>query len=319
MSDITLFQPIYQERVWGGTGLQTHLGRKLMPEKRIGESWEVADRPEARSVIANGRLQGLTLQEALAKHPEFIMGPNFPPGMPFPILVKWLDCRARLSLQVHPPASVAESLGGESKTEHWYIAAAEPEASLLVGLKRGVTRPQFEAALCADALEPLIHRIPVAPGDSMFVQSGRLHAIDAGNLILEIQENSDTTYRVYDWGRSGLDGKPRQLHIEESLKCIDWNDFEPEILRPDGQKREQTLASCPNFRIRLFNIVEGAEVPGLPCGEQARLLHVVSGCLRETDSDNTFKKGDNALLPYGGSFGLEATEDSVALITDNFT
>ncbi len=318
MKDITLFQPIYQERVWGGRGLQTHLGRSLPPGKLIGESWDISDRPEARSIIAGGDLKGLTLQQALEKHSDTLMGPDYPPGQPFPLLVKWLDCRQRLSLQVHPPAKATVSLGGESKTEYWYISVAEPEAKILVGLKKGVTRPQFEAALQKNTVESLVHQIPTSPGDSMFLQSGRLHAIDAGNLILEIQENSDTTYRVYDWDRPGLDGKPRQLHIEESLQCIDWSDFEPEAIHTEPGNKEQILASCPSFRIRKFNLKPGQGILKLCRREQARLIHVVTGCLREAETGGLLKKGDNALLPYEKTIFLEAVEDTVALLTDNF-
>ena len=128
---------------------------------------------------------------------------------------------------MHPPASVASELGGEPKTENWYVAATAPDASLIVGLKDRVSKEYFEEALHEERLEECVHKFDVQPGDPILVESGRLHAIDAGNLILEIQQNSDTTYRVYDWGRVGLDGQPRQLHVEESMRCIDFNDFEP--------------------------------------------------------------------------------------------
>ena len=224
---------------------------------------------------------------------------------------------------MHPPAEAAASLGGQSKTENWYLAATEAEAeagtNILAGLKKGVTRAEFETALRNNRLEELVHKIGVAVGDSMFVPSGRIHAIDAGNLILEIQENSDTTYRVYDWNRPGLNGKPRRLHIEESLQCIDWDDVEPKILHPDKQAREQTLADCRRFRIRLFRLKPGEEAITLPGREQARLIHVVSGCLQEMESGSRLKKGDNALLPYAESFCLQPVEETVALLTDNFS
>ncbi len=319
MSNFTLFQPIYQERVWGGKGLQTHLGRTLPADKCIGESWDVSDRPEARSVITSGKLKGQTLRQALESCAPYLMGPAYPAERPFPLLVKWLDCRKRLSLQVHPPAEMAVSLDGESKTENWYIAAADAGAHILAGLKKGVTQDQFESALSENRLEALVHKIAVGAGDSMFVPSGRIHAIDAGNLILEIQENSDTTFRVYDWDRPGLDGKPRQLHLKESLQCIDWNDFEPQIIHPDNRAEEQTLADCPKFRIRRFNLNSEQEAMILPDREQTRLIHVVSGCLRETESGSLLKKGDNALLPYEESFRLKPVEETVVLLTDNFS
>ena len=260
---------------------------------------------------------------AMEIHANYLMGPAYRAGRPFPLLVKWLDCRERLSLQVHPPPEAAASLGGQSKTENWYMAATDPDAEagahILAGLKKGVTRAQFETAMHNNGLEELVHKIGVSVGDSMFVPSGRIHAIDAGSLILEIQENSDTTYRVYDWNRRGLDGKPRQLHIEESLQCIDWNDVEPQILHPDKQAREQTLADCRRFRIRLFHLKPGEEAITLPGREQARLIHVVSGCLRERESGSRLKKGDNALLPYEEAFCLQPVEETVVLLTDNFS
>lgn len=311
-----LFHPLYQERVWGGSRLARSLGRSLPDERLIGESWEIVDRPEAQSIIAGGTLSGLTLRQAIESHASDLLGLTYPAHQPFPILVKWLDCRERLSLQVHPPAAVAGELKGEPKSENWYIAEVDSGAGLLAGLKRGVTRDQFESALSEHALEPLIHRIRSCPGDSLFVPSGRIHAIDAGNLILEIQQNSDTTYRVYDWGRIGLNGKPRHLHIEESLRSINFEDFEPEVV--SAGEEECTIAQCAEFRIRRITIKPGAASLDFAAGEQPRLLHIVSGNLRERDDGGILRRGDNALLPFCGSFSFVAKEDSVVLITDQF-
>jgi mannose-6-phosphate isomerase len=159
----------------------------------IGESWDLVDRPEANSVLAGG---GGTLGDLRRTAPELLMGPDWPAEKPFPILVKWLDCQDRLSLQVHPPADMAPELGGQPKTENWFIAETAAGAALLAGLKPGVDKESFRRALQEGELEDLVCRIPVKQGDSLFVQSGRIHAIDGANLILEIQENSDTTYRV---------------------------------------------------------------------------------------------------------------------------
>ncbi len=310
------FQPIYQERVWGGRALAERLGRNLPAGGPIGESWEIVDRDEAQSIVSKGSLNGKTLRELCAEHGAELLGPDADPARPFPILVKWLDCRERLSLQVHPPASIAPELGGEPKTENWYIARAEPGAALIVGLKRGTGRADFERALAGEHLEECLHRFPVKPGQSILVESGRLHAIDGGNLILEIQQNSDTTYRVYDWGRKGLDGKPRQLHVEASLRSIDFNDFEPAPLEP--REGEQTLAECREFRIRKFDLAPGASGLSLPAGEGARLLHPVSGRLRETHSGEVLGAGDNLLQPYVTTVSLVAEEPSVLLVTDRF-
>lgn len=305
-----IFLPIYCERVWGGTGLATHLARALPDGQVIGESWEIVDRPEAQSRTQ----QGQSLRELITADPQHIMGPGWPAAKPFPILVKWLDCRERLSLQVHPPATVAPSLGGEPKTESWFIAHAEPHATLMAGLKRGVTEADFKLALENGTLEALIHTLPVRTGESIFIPSGRIHAIGAGNLILEIQQNSDTTYRVYDWGRVGLDGRSRELHVAESLASTNFADFEPTPLPPTGG--QQVLATSEVFRIQKFHLA-GGESLSLPAGAP-RIVSVVSGQLQETDG-SLLSTSVNALLPAGEDFAFSATGPSVVLVTDEFT
>ncbi len=161
----------------------------------------------------------------MENHGAELLGRKTGNSEPFPLLIKLLDARETLSLQVHPPAAKAKELGGEPKTEMWYVAAAEPRSELFVGLKRGVTREQFEAQLAAGTVAECFHRVPVTAGDAMFLPSGRVHALGGGLVIFEIQQNSDTTYRVFDWNRVGLDGKPRELHVPQSLASIDFQDF----------------------------------------------------------------------------------------------
>src|SRR5208283_5414451 len=179
----------------------------------------------------------------------------------------------------HPPAHKAAELGGEPKTEMWFIADAAPDAELFVGLKRGVTRPEFAKKIQTGEVADCFHRIPVRAGDAMFLPSGRVHAIGAGLVTFEIQQNSDTTYRVYDWNRVGLDGKPRELHVAQSLASIDFNDFEPKLV-PSNYNQ------APNFKYRhlvqdpLFNVQEmtfEASKPVLPAGEQLRIIALVKG------------------------------------------
>ena len=313
MPEVLIFRPIYQERVWGGRALEAALGRTLPDTRPIGESWEIVDRPEAQSVVANGKHAGRTLRQVITKHGAVIMGPNWPVEKPFPMLVKWLDCRERLSLQVHPPASVAGDLKGEPKTENWYIAATGPGAQLIVGLKRGVTQEQFEQAVSSATVETCVHRFPVAAGDSILVHSGQVHAIDAGNLILEIQQNSDTTYRVYDWGRVGLDGKPRQMHIEQSLRSIDWKDFEPKPVR--AAPTSGVIADCPEFSIKR-TVLGAGERLHISGGEQPRILSVVSGTVK--GGGERLESGTNALLPFGAAFAFVAETTSIVLVTENF-
>lgn len=311
--NLIFFEPIYQERVWGGRALAERLGRSLPEGGPIGESWEIVDRPEAQSTDRN---TGKTLRELLQTHAAAIMGPGYDPARPFPILVKWLDCSERLSLQVHPPADIAEKLGGEPKTECWYIAAAEPDAALIVGLKQPTTRAEFEQAIKDEALEPLLHRFPVRAGQAMLLESGRLHAIDAGNLILEIQQNSDTTYRVYDWGRTGLDGKPRQLHVEQSLVSIDFNDLAPQPLEAMTAPGERTLADCAHFTLRQVNLKPGQTL-AFSAGAQPRILSVISGELASANGI-MLQTADNALLPYAAELQLTAIDPSTILVTENF-
>ena len=224
-----VFQPLFKERIWGGRTLQTLFGKPLPPGVPIGESWEIADRPGDESVIANGAFAGRTLRWLMEQHGADLLGDAAPAaGHRFPILCKILDARETLSLQVHPPPGVSPPLG-EPKTEMWYIAAAEPDAELYVGLKRGVTRAAFEEGIRTGRVADCFHRIRVQAGDTMFLPSGRVHAIGAGLVLFEIQQNSDTTFRVYDWDRLGLDGTPRDLHIAESLASIDFSDVEPAL------------------------------------------------------------------------------------------
>jgi len=308
------FKPLYQTRVWGGSALAERLGRTLPAAQPIGESWEIVDRPEAQSVdIASGK----TLREMLLADAESIMGPGYDPARPFPILVKWLDCSQRLSLQVHPAAAVAEKLSGEPKTECWYIADTSDRAALIVGLRHGVTRKQFERAIESETLEPLLHRFGVTPGQAMLLESGRLHAIDAGNLILEIQQNSDTTYRVYDWGRKGLDGQPRQLHVKQSLQSIDFDDIEPDPLPAFTESGERIIANCPEFRIRQINLEPGQTIQ-FEAGEQARILSLVSGQVHESQSKQTVKASENVLIPYSSRINMKAQTTSTVLVTENF-
>jgi mannose-6-phosphate isomerase len=319
MREVLQFLPLYQERVWGGRRLHSFLNRELPGGAPIGESWEIVDRPEAQSRVAHGMLQGLTLRELIERHSEDVMGPKWDGGRTFPLLVKWLDCSERLSLQVHPPAAVAAALGGEPKTENWYVAQSVPGASLFVGLKEGVERAAFVKALAAETAEDCVNKVSVAAGDSILVRSGQIHAIDAGNLILEIQQNSDTTYRLYDWGRQGLDGKPRQLHVEESLRSILWDEGPPDLVR--ASPTSGTIASCDQFTLRRVVLGRG-EPLRFAAGQQPRIVSVVAGGLEleaTSSQPRPVALGSNVLIPWSADVELTAPEASIALVTENFT
>jgi mannose-6-phosphate isomerase len=260
------FFPIFKERIWGGRNLERLYHKKLPPQVSIGESWEISDRPGDESVIANGPFEGRTLRWLLENHRAEVLGENthLSASGRFPLLIKLLDAQEKLSLQVHPPASKAKELGGEPKTEMWYVADAKPEADLFVGLKHGTTRAEFEKRIQDGTVADCFHRITVKKDDVMFLPSGRVHALGAGNVIFEIQQNSDTTYRVFDWNRVDANGKPRDLHIKQSLESIDFNDFEP-ALAPNkfthlGFCKVRTLAKDPLFTVIQCDAPGGEEL-----------------------------------------------------------
>ena len=245
-----VFEPIFQERIWGGRRLETAFGKKLPAEKRIGESWEIVDRPEAQSIVARGPVKGKTLHHLWTQHrDEIFEGLSDAPR--FPLLLKLIDAQEKLSLQVHPPEKIAAKLGSEPKTEFWYVAAAEPGAELFLGFGESTTRDQFEKVLREGSAAEHIHKIRVKAGDAVFLPAGRFHGIGAGNLLVEIQQNSDTTYRVFDWSRvDPATGKPRQLHIEQALQSIDFNDVKPKLIVPKGE----LLVRHELFEIRKWNL-----------------------------------------------------------------
>ena len=299
MSDIQeplTFVPLYMQRVWGGRELERAYARTLPDQENpYGESWEIVDRENEQSVVNGGAFDGASLHQLWTDHRNEIFGDGLPDSDRFPILIKILDARDDLSIQVHPPLHLADKLGGEPKTEMWYIADCDPGAKLYVGLKAGTTRADFEQAIADGTVADLVHAISPSPGDSIFIPSGRLHAIGAGFLIHEIQQNSDTTYRVFDWNRLGLDGKPRDLHVPQSLASIDFGDFEPTMDTPSGD----TLACCEFFKTDTICLEEGASI-GNPDAERFSILSVVEGSLRSS-SGRSFDKGSFILLPRGAA------------------
>ncbi len=300
------FKPLYMERVWGGRELERVYGRELPdPKQPFGESWEIVDREKEQSVVDHGPLAGTTLHELWTTRREELFGAVYGGIERFPILIKVLDARDDLSIQVHPPVHLAAQLGGEPKTEMWYIADSDPGAKLYVGLKHGVSRADFETAIQNGTVEECVHAVSPKPGDSIFIASGRLHAIGAGFLIHEIQQNSDTTYRVFDWNRMGLDGKPRELHVSESMASIDFDDFEPGMDTPNGEN----LAVCPYFKTDKKALKSGASLSN-PAGDFS-IVSVVEGSMSSAEG-RSFGKGQFLLLPKGAT-PVTAAEDSIVL------
>jgi mannose-6-phosphate isomerase len=285
MLPLLTFHPILKERVWGGRKLEQLYHKSLPPGVPIGESWEISDRPGDVSTVANGPLAGKDLHWLIEHDAQELLGPTQALHGRFPLLVKILDSEEKLSLQVHPPPEKGRELGGEPKTEMWFIAQAAPGAELFVGLKRGVTREEFERKIRSGNVEECVHRIKVKAGDAMFLPSGRVHAIGAGLVIFEIQQNSDTTYRVFDWNRLGLDGKPRTMHIAESLASINFDDFEPPLIRGDftgeGPVKVRSLVSDKLFTVELYEAAVTGSLP-LPAN-RLQILGVTSGHIDLSD------------------------------------
>jgi len=295
------FHPIFKERVWGGRKLEWLYHKPLPPGVPIGESWEISDRPGDASMVANGLLAGKDLHWLMANHATDLMGSAKPQDGRFPLLFKILDAQEKLSLQVHPPADRAAELGGEPKTEMWYVAEAAPGAELYVGLKRGTTRASFERKLKGGTVAECFHRVSVQPGDAMFLPSGRVHALGAGLVIFEIQQNSDTTYRVFDWNRAGLDGKPRELHVAQSLASINFNDFEPSLIGGDfagtGPTKVRCLVRDLLFTVEAHQAPAGASLPLRP--RKLQIIAVLAGQVQVRDAQScvALSMGQFCLVP----------------------
>lgn len=295
------FHPVFKERVWGGRSLEKLYGKALPPGVPIGESWEISDRPGDASVIANGPLAGKDLRWAMEHHQRDLLGDMKPQNGRFPLLIKILDAREKLSLQVHPPARKAAELGGEPKTEMWYITQAEPGAELYVGLRRGVTREEFGEKIQTGDVVDCFHRVPVKAGDAMFLPSGRVHAIGAGLVLFEIQQNSDTTYRVFDWNRVGLDAKPRELHVAQSLASIDFDDFEPALVdsacSSAGRFKIRPLARHSLFKVDVFRALSAESIVFRQ--PRMKIVGVLEKTVRVVDAANLveLRPGQFCLIP----------------------
>jgi mannose-6-phosphate isomerase len=220
----------------------------------------------------------------------------------FPLLVKYIDAQDKLSVQVHPGDAYAAAHEGEmGKTEMWYVLHAEPDACLIAGLQDGVTAKQFREALSHGDPAQLLHHMPVKTGDSLFIPAGRIHAIMPGLLILEIQQNSDTTYRLYDWGRMGLDGKPRELHVEQALAVTDWKDYTPHpgahAAKHEDANCKTVLAACQYFVVEKYDLHD--ERIFVTDGESFQILNCVAGggVLQWEGGSETLQYGDSLLLP----------------------
>ena len=288
------FRPIYKQRIWGGQKLREIFGKDLPAGEKIGESWELADLPNDKSVIANGELAGMTLNAAVKKCPKQITGnENF--KLPFPLLIKILDAEDVLSVQVHPDPQTCIRMGrGEPKTECWYIISAADDAVIYKGLKKGVTKDKFAAAIKDGTVADLLIEIPVREGECHFLPAGTTHAIGPGLLIAEIQTPSDTTYRVFDWNRVDDSGKPRQLHIEQALESIHFD-------MPDDELPVTTVGRLVNseyFKIDKGHQAKNCEILLSPGRMKTLIFLSGSGIIMGSDVGPVeFKAGDCLLIP----------------------
>ena len=287
------FEPILKERIWGGQNLKKIFNKALPVSSRIGESWELADLPEEKSVIHNGPLAKQILSTVITNHPVPILGFNKIP-QPFPLLIKLLDAQDTLSVQVHPDHETCKNRGkGEPKTECWYVIQAEANAFIYKGLKKGVTKQIFDQALKQGNIETLLQKVYVKPGECHFLPAGTVHAIGAGLLIAEIQQPSNTTYRVFDFNRLGTDGNPRELHITDALESIHFNQ-DPSVLTVNSIGR---LVNCEFFKIDKGHQASGSQVL-FQAGQMRILLNISgNGILTGGFPEVPFNAGECILLP----------------------
>ena len=286
--------PVFKERIWGGQTLREAFGKDLPAGARIGESWEVADLPQGQSTIANGEFQGRTLASVVAQYPEEIAGRrDFP--TPFPLLIKLLDARDILSVQVHPDPATCRRMGrGQPKTECWYIIRAEPGAYIYKGLKQGVTREAFARAIEEGTTAELLAKVPVEAGQCHFLPAGTPHSIGAGLLIAEIQTPSDTTYRVFDWNRVDDAGRPRELHIAEALESIHFDASGDEL----GVTTVGRLVDCEYFKVDKGHRAAGCELLLSPGRMKTLVFLSGGGVIVSAEAEPVaFKAGDCLIVP----------------------
>lgn len=260
------FQPIFKDLIWGGRRLEGLLHKAIGPG-RVAESWEIADHGDDVSRVREGPLQGASLRDLIGSRGEELLGQGRSRTRPeqFPLLVKYLDAHDVLSVQVHPDDEKGRRLAHDNgKSETWVIVHAEPKSLIYAGLKRGVSRDEFAGALGTPRLEPLLHRFEARPGDCVMVPAGTVHAIGAGIVLAEIQQTSDATFRVDDWGRVGPDGRPRTLHLAEALESTDFAAGPVDPLathrEPDAGGTREALSRCDYFALERLRLVAASSI-----------------------------------------------------------
>ncbi|MBR1750652.1 MAG: class I mannose-6-phosphate isomerase [Ruminococcus sp.] len=294
--------PAFKDYLWGGTRLRDDFKKQCDFEK-IAESWELSCHKDGASVVADGEDKGLTLAEYIEKHGKGVLGSDCERFENFPILIKLIDAKDNLSVQVHPDNEYALRVEGEyGKTEMWYVVDCDEGAELLYGFKSEISKDEFAARIKDNTLLEVTQNVPVHKGDVFFIEAGTLHAIGKGILIAEIQQNSNTTYRIYDYGRVGKDGKPRELHVE---KAKDVTRLAPAKQYPDTPAEQKDgytsklMASCDYFTTFVLDIDSKAELDADEGSFNSILILEGEG----TVGDVPFKKGDSVFITAGtGSY-----------------
>ena len=297
------FEPILKTLLWGGRRLGTVLGKPIGDGDRYAESWEISDHGDDVSRVKSGPLAGQSLRDLIRSRGADLLGKNFTTTSQFPLLVKFLDANQVLSVQVHPNDELGQKLAGDNgKTETWVIMHTEPGSKIYAGLKTGVTREAFAAGMASGEVEPLLHAFEAKPGDCVMIPAGTVHAIGAGIVLAEIQQMSDATFRVFDWGRVGPDGLPRKLHPAESLESTNFEagPVDPLAVHPeplDGGVREP-LSHCDFFQLTRFRIEQDKSAK---IGQADRFTIVIGlegkGVIHSEGHDYPFGLGETMLLP----------------------
>lgn len=302
-------KPAFKDYLWGGTRLRDDFGKDCDFDK-IAESWELSCHKDGNSVVADGEFAGLTLAQYIEKEGKSVLGTNCEKFENFPILIKLIDAKDNLSVQVHPNNEYAQRVEGEyGKTEMWYVVDCDEGASLLYGFKHNITKEEFRERIENNTLLEVTNSVPVKKGDVFFIEAGTLHAIGKGILIAEIQQNSNTTYRIYDYGRVGADGKPRQLHID---KAVDVTNLCPAKPYPQSEPvdmggwTKKRLAKCEYFTVDVINVDTSAALEA-DKSSFVNILVLDAGCVLSSEGNDAveLKKGDSVFIPAGlGKFEL---------------
>lgn len=306
------FQPLFRRYLWGGRRLESMLGKSIGKGDDYAESWEIVDHGEDQSVVLNGPLKGKPLEELVALHSVELFGVHA--GEPhFPLLFKFLDCNRTLSVQVHPNDEQGAQLDPPDlgKTEAWVVLAAEPGSKIYAGLKPGVTRESLQQALDAGTCDTCLHEFEPQVGDCVFIKAGTVHALGAGLVIAEIQQASDTTFRLFDWNRVGADGQPRPLHIEQSLEVTDYlrGPVAPQTPEPTSFAGRERLVTCDKFILERVRTSERVAVGG---DERFHLLAILAGNLNI--GDEQLRAGETCLVPAAaGQVAVEPQGEAVLL------